>query len=105
VKLLLDHCVPAPLVQHIPGHAVSTVRKQGWEAFDDGALLDAMAGRFDVLITLDSSIPYQQMIAGRPVAVAILRAKSNRVGDVARLAPALLRALGQIRSGEVLDIT
>jgi len=57
-----------------------------------------------VLITVDASIPYQQLIAGRPCSVLILRAKSNRVGHLARLVPAMLRALKDIAAGEVREL-
>ena len=76
-----------------------------WAALDDGSLLDRMAGQFDVLVAVDKSIPFQQLISGRPVAVAVLRANSNRVGHLARLIPALLKVLKDITPGEVREIS
>jgi predicted nuclease of predicted toxin-antitoxin system len=101
VRILLDHCVPVDLAPHLRGFEVASVRDQGWQNLDDGELLEAMAGEFDLLLTVDAGIPYQQLIAGRSLSVVILRAKSNRVDELARLVPALLRAFKSIESGEV----
>ena len=105
MRILLDHCVPVDLAAHIRGHEVTNVRAMGWQQLDDGQLLDAIAGQFDVLLTVDGSIPYQQIISDRPVAVIILHARSNRVGHLARLVPALLRILKDIEAGEVREIS
>ena len=105
MRILLDHCVPVDLAPHIRRHEVASVRDRGWQELDDGALLGAMAGQFDVLLTVDAGLPYQQLIGDRPFSVVILRAKSNRVGELARLVPALLRALKNIEPGEVQVIT
>jgi hypothetical protein len=51
----------------------------GWADLDDGPLLDVMAERFDVLVTVDKSLPKQQRIDDRPLAVVVLRAKTNRL--------------------------
>ena len=104
MRILLDHCVPVDLKPHIRGREVISVRDRGWQELDDGRLLDAMTGQFDVLLTFDAGIPYQQLIRDRPFSVVILRAKSNRVGALARLIPALLKALADIEAGEVREI-
>jgi predicted nuclease of predicted toxin-antitoxin system len=101
VRILLDNCVPADLAPHIRGHAVETAAALGWTDLDDGPLLNAMTGQFDVLLTVDASLTFQQSIAGRPVSLVILRARSNRVGELARLIPELHRVLKIIASGDV----
>lgn len=105
MRILLDNCVPAELALHIRGHEVVSSAEQGWADMDDRPLLDAMAGRFDVLLTVDKNIPFQQILAGRAVAVVILRAKSNRVEHLARRTTALLKALKDIRPGEVREVS
>lgn len=105
MRILLDNCVPVDLAPHIRGHEVASAVDMGWPALDDGPLLDAMAGQFDVLVTADTSISFQQLITGRAVAVIVLKAKTNRVGDLARLVPALLRALKAVAAGEVREIS
>ena len=105
MRILLDNCVPADLASHIRAHEVATAVSMGWDALDDGPLLDAMAGQLDVLLTVDKSMPYQQLIADRPLSVIVLRARSNRVGHLARLVPDLLRVLKVIAPGEVRKVS
>jgi hypothetical protein len=54
----------------------------GWADLDDGPLLDAMAQHFEVLVTVDKNLPEQQRISDRPLAVVVLRAKTNRLADL-----------------------
>jgi len=104
ILLDLDNCVPVDLAPHIRGHEIATTVAMGWDGLDDRPLLDAMAGRFRVLVTVDKSLPFRQLLANRPLAVVVLRAKNNRVGELARLIPALLRALHDIQPGEVREV-
>ena len=76
----------------------------GWGDLDDGPLLDAMVQNFDVLVSVDKSLPKQRNLAIRPFGVAILRAKTNRLVDLKPLVPMLLVAITEIRPGEVREI-
>ena len=105
VRVLLDNCVPRKLARHLVGHELATVIELGWAGFDDGLLLDSMAGQFDVLVTVDKSIPYQQAIGHRPIALVILRAKSNNIRDLLPLIPELLQQLATVTPGEVRTVT
>lgn len=105
MRVLLDSCVPRLLVPHIRGHDVRRTRELGWADLKDAELLHAIAGQFEVLVTVDKSISYQQTLGDRPFAVIILRAKSNRMEHLARLVPKLLRTLKNIRAGEVREIS
>ena len=104
VRVLLDNCVPRRLGGYIKGHEVESAIKLGWADLDDGRLLDAMTGKFDVLVTVDKSIPFQQRLDHRPVAVFLLRAKSNTLVNLAQLVPRMLEALSDVKPGEVLEI-
>lgn len=77
----------------------------GWADLDDGPLLDIMAGRFDVLVTVDKSLPKQQRVNNRPVAVVVLRAKTNRLADLLPHVPALRAVLGTLRPGQVYELS
>jgi hypothetical protein len=77
----------------------------GWADLDDGPLLDAMADRFDVLVTVDKSLPKQQRIDNRPLAVVVLRAKTNRLADLIPHGPALRALLKKVRRGEVYELS
>jgi hypothetical protein len=104
VRVLLDNCVPWRLGDEISGHEVSSVIDLGWANLKNGALLDAMAGRFDALVTVDRSVPYQQRLHDRSFAVLLLRTKSNRLADLLPLVPALLRALDEVKPGEMREV-
>lgn len=85
-------------------HQVSTIEQAGLKGLKNGALLKAASGRFDVLITVDKSIPNQQNLAVFGIAVLILRAKSNTYPDLKPLALQILSALNQIQPGQVVTI-
>jgi hypothetical protein len=105
VRVLLDGCVPSGLAGELPEHEVSTAPEMGWADLDDGALLDAMAERFDVLVTVDKSLPNQQRIDNRLLAVVVLRAKTNRLTDLLPHVPRLKAVLENARPGQVYEIT
>lgn len=77
----------------------------GWADLDDGPLLDAMAEHFDVLVTVDKNLPKQQRIDNRPLAVVVLRAKTNRLADLRPLTPKLREVLENARPGQVYEIS
>jgi predicted nuclease of predicted toxin-antitoxin system len=104
MRVLLDSCVPRGLRASLPGHEVLTAHEMGWGDLDNGDLLDVMAGGFDALVTVDKRLPQQQPVTRRPFGVIVLRAKSNRLGDLLPLSAELLSALSVLRPGEVREI-
>jgi predicted nuclease of predicted toxin-antitoxin system len=84
VRVLLDNCVPWRLARSIPGHHVASVIHLGWANLTNGRLLDVMTGQFDVLITMDKGIRHQQRLHDRPMALILLRARSNRLQTCCR---------------------
>ena len=104
VRVLLDGCVPRRLAKELSVHEVQTAPKMGWGNLDDGPLLDAMAGRFDVLVTVDKNLPKQQRLNNRPFAVIVLRTKTNRLADLLPLVPALRLAIEELRPGQVREV-
>jgi hypothetical protein len=104
-RVLLDACVPAKMRNEIGGqHVVDTARFAGLSRLGNGRLLDAMSGRYDVLVTTDKSLQYQNVISGRDVAVVVMRAKSNDITQLRPLAPLVMRVLATIQSGEVIEV-
>ncbi|HEX8397910.1 MAG TPA: DUF5615 family PIN-like protein [Pyrinomonadaceae bacterium] len=79
MKLLLDECAPRRLKNYFVGHDVSTIEQAGFKGLKNGNLLRAADGKFDVLITIDKNIEYQQNTAALPLAIVILAATSNRL--------------------------
>jgi hypothetical protein len=101
LRFLLDANVPRRLKHHLSGHEVSTARDMGWNALPDGGLLECMAGDFDVRVTMDKSLPFQQRLGSRPFAVIVLGAPSNRIGDLLPLVPEVLVVLESASPGEL----
>ncbi len=64
MRVLLDECLPERLTRELPGHQVWTAREAGLAGKKNGELLDLAAAQFDVLVTLDRSMPSQQNITG-----------------------------------------
>ena len=74
---------------------------RGWGDLDDGPLLDRVAGEYDVFVTTDQNLPYQQHLASRPFATVVLRARANRLAELLPLAPVMREVLPTLRPGEV----
>jgi len=71
--ILFDHSTPAPLRYALSGHVIVEAIERGWERLVNGALLDtAEVAGFEVLITADKNIRYQQNLAGRNIAILVL---------------------------------
>jgi hypothetical protein len=105
MRLLIDECVDEDLRLLFPGHDCQTARFAKLAGLKNGRLLDAAeAAGFDVLITVDQSIPDQQNLAGRNIAVLILCGPTNRLRDLERLAPAAVSALRSMGRGDVVRI-
>jgi len=105
MKVLLDECVPRKFKFHLPGHECQTVAEAGMAGKRNGQLLDlAQRQEFDVFLTIDQGIQYQQNLTNRKIAVVIVRAKSNRLSDVAPLAPECLEALASVLPGQLVLI-
>jgi hypothetical protein len=77
-----------------------TIHQRRWSDLNNGALLAAAAPEYDAFITLDQSLRFQQNLAGRAIAVIVLRARSNRLADLAPLVPDLLRVLPSAPPGQ-----
>ena len=69
---------------------VRTVVEQGWVGISNGQLLALAAAEFDVFVTVDRNLPYQQHLPKFAIAVILLRGKSNRVADLVALVPDLV---------------
>jgi len=104
MRLLLDECTPRRLKREFVGHEATTSQEAGFAGLKNGALLRAADGRFDVLITVDKNIPYQQNLKSLSIAILILIARSNRYEDLRPLLPQALESLESIQPGDVVRI-
>jgi hypothetical protein len=101
---LLDECVPRALRKDLPGHEVKTVAESGWAGVKNGQLLKLAATQFDVLVTVDRNLEYQQNFADLALAVIIIHASSNDVALLRPLMPALLAAIPGAKPGVLTHI-
>jgi predicted nuclease of predicted toxin-antitoxin system len=104
LKILLDHCVPKRLKQLLPGHDVKTTQQMGWAAFKNGELLTAAQSEFEVFLTVDRNIQYQQNLKERPIAIIVLVARNSRLETLSPLMPEVTAILPNVRPGELIAI-
>ncbi len=105
MKLLLDECEPRKLKNNLPGHECKTVPEAGLAGKKNGELLSlAEQAGFEVSVTIDRGIEYEQNLATRTLAVIIIHAKSSRLIDLLPHAPAILKLLQSVRSGELAGV-
>lgn len=104
MRLLLDESVPHRLRRALPGHAVKTVVEMGWSGVKNGALLAIAAAEFDVFVTVDKNLPYQQNVATLPLAVVVLSAPSNELHVLLPLVPKLEEAIATLSPRTLVQI-
>ena len=96
MRILLDESLPRDLIAQLPGHEVATVRSAGWSGVKNGKLLALAASRFDVFVTADRNLEYQQNLATLPIAVVVLAVRGTRIEAILPLVPELLVLLNQL---------
>ena len=105
MRILLDECVPRGLKRSLRGfQLILTVPEAGFGGLKNGQLLRRVDGKFDVLITTDKSIQYQQNLSAYAIAFVLLRAKSNDITDIQPLVPKLLSRFNELSPGKLLII-
>jgi hypothetical protein len=86
------------------GHDVRTVPQMGWASTVNGALLRLAEAEFDVFITVDKGIRYQQNLRSITLGIILLRARSNRLEALLPLVPSMLIALTTIKAGDTVEL-
>lgn len=104
MKLLLDECVPRRLRRKFKGFQVVTIEAAGFKGLKNGKLLATASADFDVLITVDKNLRYQQNSSTLPRAVLLLSAHTNRVEDLESLAEEAMLALASMVKGDFVEI-
>jgi hypothetical protein len=104
MKLLLDECVVRDLKKDLVGHQVSTVVEAGLGGLENGRLLRAASRKFDVFITVDRNLPFQQNIALLQISVLILIAPGITYADLRPLIPKVLKQLSVVQPGQIYRV-
>ncbi len=103
MRILFDHGTPRPLRGHFPEHSIDTAAEKGWSQLGNGELLDrAERDEYDLMITTDQNMRYQQNVASRRLAIVVLR--SNRWPRIRERIGAIRRVVEEIRSGELREV-
>jgi predicted nuclease of predicted toxin-antitoxin system len=104
MRILLDESLPRNLSLELTGHEVQTVQRAGWAGLKNGELLRTASQEFQVLLTGDKNLEFQQNPATLPIAVVVLVAVNNRIETLRPLIPLVLEALKSIRPGQLVRV-
>jgi hypothetical protein len=104
VRVLLDECLPRRLKRELTGHEVRTAPEMGWASKKNGELLALAAADFDVFLTADRNLSYQQHVSAFDIAVIVLVAASNRLDDLRPLTPRVLEVIVSAQRGAVTAV-
>jgi len=104
MKILFDECVDRRLKNLLTGHEVLTVQQMHWSRLKNGELLTLAAQEFDIFLTVDRNMSYQQNWSGRRIAVLLLSAGRVDLPALRPLVPKLLVALDEISPGAFVEV-
>jgi predicted nuclease of predicted toxin-antitoxin system len=96
MKVLLDECLPRRLLRDLSSFSATTVPRQGWAGKSDSELLNLATDEFDVFITLDSNLIFQQNLETMSLSIVVLHAVNSRYETLQPLVPELLDAIESI---------
>ncbi|MCA1615628.1 MAG: hypothetical protein LC800_16310 [Acidobacteria bacterium] len=105
MRVLLDECVTRYLKRDFAGHETLTVDEAGFKGLKNGRLLQAASGRFDVLLTVDQNLQYQQNLKISAIAIIVLKAERSTYPMLKPLMPQVLESLEKIRPGEIVVVS
>ena len=104
MKLLLDECIDRRLAREFVNTEVKTVAQLKWASIKNGALLSLAKKEFDVFVTVDRNLSFQQNIPKFDIAVIVLRAKTNKLEDLRPLVPEIEAVAARARKGELIQV-
>ena len=104
MKLLFDECLPRPLADAFAGHEVVNIEEAGFKGLRNGSLLRAATGEYDVLVTVDRGFEHQQNLSELPIAVLLIRSRSNSFKYLIGMVPDALEALDRISPREFVKV-
>ena len=105
MHILLDECVDQRLAGHFsPEHTVRTVAGMEWAGLKNGELLDRAQGQFDVFVTTDRNLCFQQNLPKFSLAVLVLKSRSNRLEDLLLLMAEVNQSISALPRGQATEI-
>jgi hypothetical protein len=103
MKILFDHGTPAPLRRSLAGHEISTAYEMGWATLSNGDLLAAAEKSFDVFITTDQNLRYQQNFTGRRLAILVLPTTSWP--EIQKHADQIADVVATLKPGDFVELS
>lgn len=104
MKILLDECLDQRFRRELVGHDVWTVQEMGWAGKKNGELLALAQQQFQVFITVDRNLYFQQNLSKFNMIIFILVAQTNEITDLRPLAPQILDQLSKLKENKVVFI-
>jgi len=104
VRILFDECVPRRLKRFLPNHIVTTVPEAGWSGIKNGELLKLATGKFDVFLTVDRNLSFQQNLTGLPLPIIVIHSASNKLADLEKFVQGLAELLTTSLPSKVLHL-
>ncbi len=104
MKVLLDECIDWRLGRELIGHEVKSVPKVGWSSIKNGKLLALAEKVFEIFLTVDSNVSFQQNLSKFDIALFVLETRSNSLRDLRPFVPQILKSIPLAKKGEALFI-
>jgi len=105
MKLLLDECIDRKFAREFTDHEIKTVPQMGWAGVKNGKLLALAEGEFDVFITVDRNLSFQQNLPQFDILIIVLCSPSNRLADLKPLVPKVLASLLEVTQEKLIVVS
>ena len=102
MRILFDQGTPVPLRRCLPGHTVSTAYEMGWSNLTNGDLLAQAESLFDLMLTTDQNLRYQQNLQGRKLAIVVL--PTTNWPEIQQHTSEVASAISGMKLGDYLDL-
>ncbi|MFI5262915.1 MAG: DUF5615 family PIN-like protein [Candidatus Kapaibacterium sp.] len=103
MRILVDECVPRQLCRFFPDHEIQTVREIGWSGIKNGELIRRAEERFDIFITSDQNIRYQQNLTNRKI--AIIELSTNDRDTIISSSHKVILSVQSVQPSDYLEVT
>lgn len=103
MRILFDQGVPVPLRRHLPGHEVTTAYERGWSNLSNGDLIQVAEVEFELMVTTDQNLRYQQNLSGRRIGILVL--PTTRWPEIQKHADEVLLTVNAMSAGEFRELT
>jgi predicted nuclease of predicted toxin-antitoxin system len=104
MKILIDECLDWRICRSLPDYHCVSLHKTGWAGLKNGELLERAQNEFDVFITSDRNLAFQQNTSKFRIGIIVLCAKSTRLNDTLSLMPEVAELLHSVQPGEVVQV-